>query len=50
MELCGQLHILPSGPQEMYSSTHHTRGWMGPTAGLIAVEKRKILILQETEP
>jgi len=38
----GQIHALPLYPQGKTPGSHWIRGWMGPTACLDAVIKRKI--------
>jgi hypothetical protein len=48
MEVSGQLHVpaaLPPG--EKAPGTHWIGGWVGPSVGLDAVEKRKILHCRE---
>jgi hypothetical protein len=37
-------------PRERACSTHSIGGWVGPTASLDAVEKRKILHCRESDP
>jgi hypothetical protein len=49
MEVSGQLHARDAlAPGERAPSIHWVRGWVGPTAGLYTVEKRKILHWQES--
>jgi hypothetical protein len=51
MEVRGHLHASAAYiPGEIAPGTHSIGGWVGPRAGLDAVEKRKILPLEGVEP
>jgi hypothetical protein len=41
MEVSGQLHASAALPPEKAAGIHWIDGWVGPRAGLEAVEKRK---------
>jgi hypothetical protein len=42
MEVSGQLHVMAALPPVKNLSTHLVGGWVGPRAGLDALEKRNI--------
>jgi hypothetical protein len=51
MKMSGQLHVAVAfPPREKVPGTHWIGGWVGLTAGLDAVEERKISFLPGIEP
>jgi hypothetical protein len=42
------ISFTPPSPRERAPGTHRIGGWVGPIAGLDAVEKRKIVHCQES--
>jgi hypothetical protein len=49
MEVRGQLHAAAALPtRERAPSTHYRGGWMGPSVGVDAVEKIKVLHCRES--
>jgi hypothetical protein len=44
-EVSGQVHVLAALPEEIAPHIHWIRVWVGPGAGLDAMEKRNILPL-----